>query len=370
MIGGDQHVDLAIAVRDEERPAGAREPVLGGVRERGGVAAGLERDDDDAPVAGEPEAREPLRHVGGAPRAGGEAVEEVALEPVLGLRDGSRLGELDREQRERVTAHDPIDLRQGLGRTDREERLDATSRPDGLDPHALTAVDEREAEARALGTRPAQLLPHPLRPLPRGRRRLGERHPVEVEQQDPAADDPRERRRDALDAPALQHRAGQRVLGLDGPLQQVVLLGEEAAEDRLGDRDERHRVGDLEEREPGLLGRRRQGLRDLVVAEPQPEPEAGEPRVDQPLEVGALLRGRGADGRPGREQDLAALQPRRRILELGAVDPPDGPADARLAGDEPEREPGDVQDVADGERHGSDCTNRTEGRPRPDGRAA
>ena len=172
------------------------------------------------------------------------------------------------------------------------------------------------------------------------------------------------------DAAALQHRAGQRVLGLDGPLQQVVLLGEEAAEDRLGDRDERHRVGDLEQREPGLLGRRRQGPRHLVVAEPQPEPEPGESRVDQSLEVGALLRGRGADGRPGREQDLAALQPRRRILELGAVDPPDGPADARLAGDEPEREPGDVQDVADGERHGSDCTNRTEGRPRPDGRAA
>ena len=65
--------------------------------------------------------------------------------------------------------------------------------------------------------------------------------------------------------------------------------------------------------------------RHLVVGEPESEPEPREAGVGQALDVCALLRRRRAHAHPGREQQFPALQPRRRILELAHVDPPDRP---------------------------------------------
>ena len=95
----------------------------------------------------------------GASALAGELVEEVALEPSLGVGDRARLRELDREQAERVTGHDAVDLGRLLGLADREERLDAALRPHRLDPDVVAAVDEGQREARGLGPRDAQLLP-------------------------------------------------------------------------------------------------------------------------------------------------------------------------------------------------------------------
>ena len=100
-----------------------------------------------------------------------------------------------------------------------------------------------------------------------------------------------ERRRDAVDARALHDRARQDVLGVDGALQRVVLLGEDPREHGLGDRDERDRIRHLEHGERSLLRRADERPRHLVVGEPEPEPEPGEAGVGQTLDVGALLRG-------------------------------------------------------------------------------
>ena len=78
---------------------------------------------------------------------------------------------------------------------------------------------------------------------------------------------------------ALHHGAGEHVLGIDGALQGVVLLGDDPREHRLGDRDERNRVGHLEQREAGRRRGGDQGARRLVVAEPQPEPQPCQPRL-------------------------------------------------------------------------------------------
>ena len=121
----------------------------------------------------EAEPREAARGVRGGQRSPGELVEEVSLQPALRVGDRPRLGELDREQAERMPGHDAVELAGLLGLAHREERLDPALRPDGLDPDVVTAVDERDAERRPVGPRAPQLLPDPRRPArPRRARSL------------------------------------------------------------------------------------------------------------------------------------------------------------------------------------------------------
>jgi hypothetical protein len=292
-------------------------------------------------------------------RARGERLEEVALESSLGLGDGARLRELDREQRQRVTHDDAIGLGQRVGAADGEERLDATLSADGLHRDRLPAVDERQAEAGPVGSRVPELLPDALGTLVGFRDGRRERQAVQVEEQHPSLRDAGERRGDPVDTTPFHHRARQDVLGVDGALEHVVLLGEQAREHGLGQRDERDGVGHLEDGEAVGIRGGDDRLRDALVTEAEPESEAREPGVRQPLDVRALLRGRGADAGAGREEDLAALEPRSRVLELGAVDPPDGAVGCGLAGDEPEREAGDREDVGDGQGHRARWYDRT-----------
>lgn len=337
--------------------------VLGRVGEGSGIAGRLQGHDRDETVPGKPEAGEPARGLGRREGARRQRSEEVALQPALRLGDRSRLRELDCEQREGVARHDPVDLRERLRRADGQEGLDPPLSSDRLDPYVLILVDEREAEADPLRPRGLELLPDPTGSLPRDRRGRCQRHPVEVDQQDPPTGHTRERGRDAVDPAPLHDGAGQNVLGVDRALEHVVLLREQPGEHGLRERDERNRVRDLEQGEPGLFRRGDEGPRHLVEAEPEPEPEPGQTRLREALQVAPLPGRGGADPVPRGQEDLAPLEPRRGVLELGDVHPPDRASDVRLPGDQPEREPGYVQDVADGEGHDPDCTNGTDGRP-------
>ena len=218
---------------------------------------------------------------------------------------------------------DPVELARLFGLADREERLDPTLRADGLHPDVVSLVDERQAEAGAVGPGGAQLLPDAFGAGRGGARRRGQRDAVQVQEHRPPLGHVGERRRDPLDPRTVHHGAREDVLRVDRSLQHVVLLGEDPREHRLGDRDERHRVRHLEHRERDLVGRGDDRPRHLVVGEPESEPEPREAGVGQALDVRTLLRRRRADAHPGREEQLAALQPRRRVLELAHVDPPD-----------------------------------------------
>ncbi len=82
------------------------------------------------------------------------------------------------------------------------------------------------------------------------------------------------------------------------------------------------------------------------VGEAGAEPEPGQPVAGQPRDVLALRLGP-FELQTGGQQQLAAGQPRRRIDDLGDVDPADGVVHARLARDEADLEV--AEEVTEGE---------------------
>ena len=126
------------------------------------------------------------------------------------------------------------------------------------------------------------------------------------------------------------------------------MLVDEVREGLLGDGDERHLVGHLEEREAELVGGLDHRLGHRRVGEAGAEAEAGQPVAGEPRDVLAL--GVGAlELEAGGQQQLAARQPRRRIDDLGDVDPADRAVDARLTRHEPDVEV--AQEITQGQ-HG------------------
>ena len=148
----------------------------------------------------------------------------------------------------------------------------------------------------------------------------GEPLAAAVEDRDGAADRGGDRRDDLLQAALFEDQPLEPALHGDAPLQHLVLLVDEAGEGLLGDRDERRRVGHLEEREVALLGLVDQRFRQLRVAEAGAEAEPGEVVVGEQADEGALLGG-GVERDAGGQHQLAAGEPRGRVLELGDVDP-------------------------------------------------
>ena len=92
----------------------------------------------------------------------------------------------------------------------------------------------------------------------------GEALAAAVEDGDGAADGGGDRRRDFLQAALLEDQPLEPPLHGDAALQHLVLLVDEPGEGLLGDRDERRRVGHLEEREVALLGLVDQRFRQLA----------------------------------------------------------------------------------------------------------
>ena len=122
--------------------------------------ATLEGHHHDVGLALEPEPRETARGVGARELAGAQPIEEIALQPPLGVRDGPGLRQLDGEQRQRVTGDDAIELTQLLGLAHGEERLDAPLGSHGLDPDVMAPVDERHARTRCPRVATSRSSPH------------------------------------------------------------------------------------------------------------------------------------------------------------------------------------------------------------------
>ncbi len=148
----------------------------------------------------------------------------------------------------------------------------------------------------------------------------GEALAAAAEDRHGAADRRGDRRDDLLQAALFEDEPLEPALHGDAALQDLVLLVDETGEGFLGDRDERRRVGHLEEREVAFLGLLDQRFRQFVVTEAGAEAEAGEVAVDKQADEGALLGG-GVERDPRGQHQLAAGEPRGRVLQLGDVHP-------------------------------------------------
>ena len=109
-----------------------------------------------------------------------------------------------------------------------------------------------------------------------------------VEDQRRAADQRRQRADDRVQAALGEDDALQALLRGDRALEEGVLLVDQSREGALGERDERHLVGHLEEGEAALPGRLDERGGDLLVAEARAEAHPGQPVVGQAGDVLAL----------------------------------------------------------------------------------
>ena len=118
----------------------------------------------------------------------------------------------------------------------------------------------------------------------------------------------------------------------------LVLLDAEQRRDRLADRDERGRARHLDQRKAAGVGRLDQPGRADGVREADADAERRDARVDEPVDVvDQDARVVGRQPHPGGQQDLAALQERGGVLQLGHRHPAHRPVAA--VGPGQQREP-------------------------------
>ena len=100
--------------------------------------------------------------------------------------------------------------------------------------------------------------------------------PARILDQRRAGDRARGRDEDLVQATALDHQPLESLVHLGAALEHVVLLVYESRGRSLGDRDERHLVRDLEQRQLELVGLGEDRFRHPLVVEADPEAESGE----------------------------------------------------------------------------------------------
>jgi hypothetical protein len=154
-----------------------------------------------------------------------------------------------------------------------------------------------------------------------------------------------EDREQRLGAAALDDGAGEALVHLERPFEPGQLGVCELGRDRLRQRDEGHLVGHRHEREAELLGLRRQCFRRLRPAEADAEREARQTVLGKPAQVVALRPCALPDAEAGRDQELAAFEPRGRVGQLRDVHPADRVAGAGGARRELEPEAWKARDV-------------------------
>ena len=136
---------------------------------------------------------------------------------------------------------------------------------------------------------------------------------------------------------------------LERALEARELRVREPRRDRLRQRDERHLVRDGDEREVEPLRLVGERGRRLGPAEADAEREPGEAVAREAAHVLAMRPRQLADAESRRDQQLASLEPRRRVGELGDVDPADRVVGAGRARSELQPEARQVRDVTDGQ---------------------
>ena len=269
------------------------------------------RDDGRAELAlgqaggGEPAGRDVVVH-----RAAGEVGQQLRAAAALGGAQPVVALQLQRQQRDQRARHL---VRRGRRRraVEQEHRPQAAgaervhlAAPLAVDVHARPEQALRAHLRGQLG----QLVDQPRGPA-------CERPSEEVDHHRVAPGGPPVRGEDAAE-PAGRHRRGrQRPLRGQRPLQVPALPPRPQREHRLRDGDERHPVGHGEQRHADGLARRRQRFRHHLVAQARPEaqPERGHPRRVEVRDVVVVA----VQQQPDREEQLAALQPRPRLGELG-----------------------------------------------------
>ena len=297
-----------------------------GGRGGGGVVEG---EDEDGRLVPDSEGLEAASQLGGVKPAAERARQHVAGESALRFPGDAAAHQLQGDDGDRLLQDQPLEVpqpaavaddddpclgrpparrddRMGKGaagdrRVARNERVAVAAVGDGLSADRADSVGRQLAAEAAAGD-----------PLA-----------AAVENRDGAADRAGDGPGDLLQPALLQNQPLESPLHGDPALQHLVLLVYEASERFLGDRDERGRVGDLEEGEVAFLRLLDQRSGQSGVAEPGAEAEAGEIALDELADVLALLGG-GVQRDAGGQHQLPAGEPRGRVLELGDVDPAHG----------------------------------------------
>ena len=288
--------------------------------------------------------------------AGDQLVEEVAGQPFLGLGDGLLLDQFESRHGDHVVEDDAIVLAEVTAVLDHGEKSpDAVRGDHRVDLHARTHALHAEGEVLAVGAAVADLAPEVGDELASQVPAVGglaEHHAVKVEKHRRAAHQSRERGKDGLEALFFEDDLGELLVHREAALQERVLFVDDLRGHGLGDGDERHVIGHLEQRESVLLGDPDERRRHLVEAEAGAEAEPREIVIDEPLELLDLLLLRADEAIPGGEEELAALEPSGGVGDLGDVHPAHRIAARLGAGQQSEVQVGDLEDVLNAD-HGS-----------------
>ena len=251
---------------------------------------------------------------------GFEVLEQVAGEAQLRRAHRASPRELEAERGLPVVQDEAVVL---------AERLTlARSLEDGVAERKLERVRERRAApAVAFRNRPSAF----------------------VDERERAAQVTADDREQRLEAAAGEDRVGEALVDLQRACEPLQLLVREARPGRFRDRDERHLVGHADDREAErvrFLDERGRGFRE---AEAEPKAEPREPVLGETAQVRPLRRRELADAEARREQQLPALEERRRVLELGDVEPRHLVREALCAGGDREAEPVELDDLDHGQ---------------------
>ena len=312
-----------------------------------GLQRSIELEDEHRGRRADAERKQPVSQLLLAEVAVDSLRQDVPGQAALGVAHDPPAHQLEGDHRHGLLEDQPLELAQR-----RRRRGLATShacgprRLSGATGSASAARPAARARARRDACRPSRAAAQTsaatalTAAAERSRRNVAEASTSQrrVEDQHGAADRGRERARNLVDPALLEHQLLEAALQRDPALQGLVLLVDEVRERLLGDRDERHLVRHLEQREAELLG--------LVDG-----PPAGSRRA----RARCRSRGRRGGGRTsrrtysrcsalvreaqaGRQQQLAAGHPWSRVGQLADVDPADrrlraGPAGNQLEAD-------------------------------------
>ena len=291
-VAGEQGADVAAGGGDEAGDGlGAQRLGHGRLHGGAGLLAPRGQDERRHPAA-EPERLEPAPQLGALELAAHHRGEHVAGQTPLGRVGDVTAQQLQRDDGDGLVEDQAVDLGQAAGVLDRHEprlrqpaagRL-GTAHGQHERPRGELGMAGHEAAAvPAAG--PLVELGRPARRPPRGRARAEGPLLLElaaaVEDERRAADQRRQRADDRVQASLGEDDALQALLGGDRALEEGVLLVDQSGEGALGERDERHLVGHLEEREAALPGGLDERGGDLLVAEARAEAHPGQPVVGQ-----------------------------------------------------------------------------------------